>query len=160
MVHAQDCKRRSVLHQADESILWARRDASCNVRNSAAQTVLSSVPETTAENRAETAIEAHHETIQLHLFFPSMSTVSLASLHDCIFMGHQFTTCGVHPTIAFCLLSFLAEDASCSQCNQGSVGPTKRLKGRQKNDMLFSRTRNHMFRKKVYMDMYNWSGSS
>ena len=39
------------------------------------------------ENRAETAIEAHHETIQLHLFFPSMSTVSLASLHDCIFNG-------------------------------------------------------------------------
>ena len=73
------------------------------------------------ENRAETAIEAHHETIQLHLFFPSMSTVSLASLHDCIFMVHQFTTCGVHPTIAFCLLPFGREPVC-----------TNRLKGRKK----------------------------
>ena len=84
------------------------------------------------ENRAETAIEAHHETIQLHLFFPSMSTVSLASLHDCIFMVHQFTTCGVHPTIAFCLLPFWQRTLVAPSATKGPWGPPKGLKGGKK----------------------------
>ena len=98
----------SVTGGIEESILGQARVY--RLRHSTSKVAQRSLRFQISENRAKTAKEAHHETIRLHLCFPSTSTVlsAFVSLHDCIFMVHQFTTCGVHPAIAFCLLSLLA----------------------------------------------------
>lgn len=81
------------MHPFLRAIGWAYtawRHATSKTVCSAVQTVAQYAQSSVSEmrNRAKTATEAHHDTIQLHLSFPSIYTVlqfELVSLRDWIY---------------------------------------------------------------------------
>jgi len=76
---------------------------------------------------------------------------ALISLHDCIFMVHQFRVC-VHPAIAVCLLCLLAgttAPASAKSLDQSKGSDPKRFLMR--GGSRFSQEHEMMFRNGVLL---------